>query len=151
LLSVNGREKLASSSQQDPSSAEESRLGAKKRRILIVDDDPDITKTYGLVLEDSGLYEVDTYNEPLIALQNFRPNFYDLALLDIKMPQMNGFELSNKIENIDNKIKVCFISAYNVEDKALRGKYPSLQIKCFLPKPIAVSDLLKRLEIELLR
>lgn len=151
MLSVNCREKLASSSQEDLSSAEESRLGAKKRRILIVDDDPDITKTYGLVLEDSGLYEVDTYNEPLIALQNFRPNFYDLALLDIRMPQMNGFELSNKIENIDNKIKVCFISAYNVEDKALREKYPSLQIKCFLPKPIAVSDLLKRLEIELLR
>jgi CheY-like chemotaxis protein len=151
LLSVNCREKLASSSQQDPSSTEESRLGAKKRRILIVDDDPDITKTYGLVLEDSGLYEVDTYNEPLIALQNFRPNFYDLALLDIRMPQMNGFELSNKIENIDNKIKVCFISAYNVEDKALRENYASLQIKCFLPKPIAVSDLLKRLETELLR
>jgi CheY-like chemotaxis protein len=142
---------LASSSQQDPSSAEESKLGAKKRRILIVDDDPDITKTFGLVLEDSGLYEVDTYNEPLIALQNFRPNFYDLALLDIRMPQVNGFELSNKIEKIDNKIKVCFISAYNVEDKALREKYTSLQIKCFLPKPIAVSDLIKRLEIELLR
>ena len=142
---------MASSSQQDPSSAEESKLGAKKRRILIVDDDPDITKTFGLVLEDSGLYEVDTYNEPLIALENFRPNFYDLALLDIKMPQMNGFELSIKIEKIDNKIKVCFISAYNVEDKALKEKYPSLQIKCFLPKPIAVSELIKRLEIELLR
>jgi CheY-like chemotaxis protein len=142
---------LASSSQQDPSSAEESQLVPKKRRILIVDDDPDITKTFGLVLEDSGLYEVDTYNEPLIALQKFRPNFYDLALLDIRMPQMNGFELSDKIENIDNKIKVCFISAYDVKDKALREKYPSLQIKCFLPKPIAVSDLIKRLEIELLR
>ena len=142
---------MASSSQQDPASAEESKLGAKKRRILIVDDDPDITKTFGLVLEDSGLYEVDTYNEPLIALENFRPNFYDLALLDIKMPQMNGFELSIKIEKIDNKIRVCFISAYNVEDKALKEKYPSLQIKCFLPKPIAVSDLIKRLEIELLR
>ena len=144
-------DKLASSSKQDPSSAEESRLGAKKRRILIVDDDPDITETYGLVLEDSGLYEVDTYNEPLIALQNFSPNLYDLTLLDIRMPQMNGFELSNKIKKIDNKIKVCFISAYNVEDKALREKYPSLQIKCFLPKPIAVSELIKRLEIELLR
>ena len=142
---------MISSSQQDPSSAEESNLGAKKRRILIVDDDPDITKTFGLVLEDSGLYEVDTYNEPLIALENFRPNFYDLALLDIKMPQMNGFELSNEIEKIDNKIKVCFIGSCNVDDKALKEKYPSLQIKCFLPKPIAVSDLIKRLEIELLR
>jgi CheY-like chemotaxis protein len=122
-----------------------------KKRILIVDDDPDIAKTFGLVIEDSGLYEVDTYNEPLIALQNFRPNFYDLALLDIRMPNMNGFELSEKIEKIDNKIKLCFISAYDVEDKALRKQFPSLQVKCFLPKPIAVSDLIKRLEIELLR
>jgi CheY-like chemotaxis protein len=141
--------KLESSSPRD--SSLEPQLGAKKRRILIVDDDPDITKTFGLVLEDSGLYDVDTYNEPLIALQNFSPNLYDLALLDIRMPKMNGFELSVKIEKIDNKIKVCFISAYDGEDKALRERYPSLQIKCFLPKPIAVSDLIKRLEIELLR
>jgi CheY-like chemotaxis protein len=142
---------MASWSQQDPSSAQGSLPGAKKGRILIVDDDPDITKTFGLVLEDSGLYEVDTYNEPLTALQNFKPNFYDLALLDIRMPNMNGIELSDKIEEIDSKVKVCFISAYDVEDKALREKYPSLLIKCFLPKPIAVSDLIKRLEIELLK
>jgi CheY-like chemotaxis protein len=130
---------------------ESTRAGVKKRRILIVDDDPDITKTFGLVLEDSGLYEVDTYNDPLTALQNFRPNFYDLALLDVRMPNMNGFELADKIEKIDNKAKLCFISTYDMEDKALRKQFPSLQVKCFLPKPIAVSDLLKRLEIELLR
>jgi CheY-like chemotaxis protein len=123
----------------------------EKKRILIVDDDPDVTKTFGLVLEDSGLYEVDTYNDPLTALQSFRPNFYDLALLDIRMPYMNGFELSDKIENIDNKVKVCFISAYDVENKALRKQFPSLRVKCFLPKPIAINVLIKRLEIELLR
>jgi CheY-like chemotaxis protein len=123
----------------------------KKGRILIVDDDPDITKTFGLVLEDSGLYEVDTYNDPLAALQNMRPNFYELALLDIRMPKMNGFELSDKINKIDNKVKVCFISAYDIKDKALREKYPLLQVRCFLPKPISVSDLIKTLEIELLR
>src|ERR687896_1342908 len=127
------------------------KIEVKKRRILIVDDDPDITNAFGLVLEDSGLYEVDAYNEPLIALRDFRPNFYDLALLDIRMPNMNGFELSDKLEKIDNKVKVCFISAYDVEDKALRKHFPSLQIKCFLPKPIAVSDLIKTLETELLR
>jgi CheY-like chemotaxis protein len=127
------------------------KIEVKKRRILIVDDDPVITKTFGLVLEDSGLYEVDTYNEPLTALRDFRPNFYDLALLAIRMPNMNGFELSDKIEKIDNKVKVCFISAYDVEDKSLREHFPSLKIKCFLPKPIAVSDLIKTLETELLR
>jgi CheY-like chemotaxis protein len=84
----------------------------KKNKILIVDDDPEITKTFTMVLEDSGLYEVDSYNDPLIALQNFEPNLYDLLLLDIRIPNMNGFELYDKIEKIDNKVKVCFISAY---------------------------------------
>jgi two-component system, OmpR family, response regulator ChvI len=123
----------------------------RKNKILIVDDDPDITKTFSLVLEDSGLYEVDTYNDPQVALQNFRPNFYDLLLLDIRMPRMTGFELYDNIEKIDNKVKVCFISAYDVKDKALREQFPSLQVKCFLPKPIAVSKLIKTLETELLR
>jgi CheY-like chemotaxis protein len=142
---------MVSSSPQDPSPIVEPLLGKKKRRILIVDDDPDITRTFGLVLEDSGLYEVDTCNDPLIALHSFRPNLYDLALLDIRMPDLNGWELSNNIEKRDNKIKVCFISAYDGEDKALREQFPSLKIKCFLPKPIAVSDLLKKIETELLR
>ena len=123
----------------------------RKNKILIVDDDPEITKTFCLVLEDSGLYEVDTYNDPQVALQNFRPNFYDLLLLDIRMPRMTGFELYDNIEKIDNKVKVCFISAYDVKDKALREQFPSLQVKCFLPKPIAVNKLIKTLETELLR
>jgi two-component system, OmpR family, response regulator ChvI len=123
----------------------------RKNKILIVDDDPDITETFSLVLEDSGLYEVDTYNDPQVALQNFRPNFYDLLLLDIRMPRMTGFELYDNMEKIDNKVKVCFISAYDVKDKALREQFPSLQVKCFLPKPIAVSKLIKTLETELLR
>ena len=119
--------------------------------MLIVDDDPDITKTFSLALEDSGLYEVDTYNNPLVALSNLRPNSYDLALLDIRMPAMNGFELYEEIRKIDTKVKVCFISAFDVEDKELREQFPSLQVECFLPKPIAISMLIKKLEIQLLR
>jgi two-component system, OmpR family, response regulator ChvI len=123
----------------------------KKKKILIVDDHPEIIKTFSLVLEDIGLYEVYSHNDPLIALKSFKPNFYDLLLLDIRMPQMNGFELYDKIEKIDNKIKVCFISAYDIGDKALKKQFPSLQVKCFLPKPIAINVLLKKLETELLR
>jgi CheY-like chemotaxis protein len=125
--------------------------GKKKNKILIVDDDPEITKTFTMVLEDSGLYEVDSYNDPLIALQNFETNFYDLLLLDIRMPNMNGFELYDKIEKIDNKVKVCFISAYDVEDKVLRKQFPSLEVKCFLPKPVSIKVLMRKLETELLR
>jgi CheY-like chemotaxis protein len=126
--------------------------GRKNRyKILIVDDDPEITKTFSLVLEDSGLYEVDSYNDPLIALQNFEPNFYDLLLLDIRMPKMNGFELYDKIEKIDNKVKVCFVSAYDVEDKVLRKRFPTLEVKCFLPKPVSIKVFMRKLETELLR
>jgi DNA-binding response OmpR family regulator len=126
-----------------------------KKRILIVDDEVDITLSFSLALEDSGLFEVDTYNDPLVALSNFRPNSYDLLLLDIKMPNMNGFELYDKIKRLDNKVKACFISAYDVDYNALREQFPSLEIDCLLPmdimrKPIEIRKLIKRIEVELL-
>ena len=83
----------------------------------MVDDDPDITLTYSLALEDSG-YIVDTYNDPLVALTRFKPNFYDLLLLDVRMPQMNGLELYEQIKKMDANARVCFISAFNLKHKA---------------------------------
>ena len=126
-----------------------------KKRILIVDDEVDITLSFSLALEDSGLFEVETSNDPLVALSNYRPNYYDLLLLDIKMPNMNGFELYDKIKRIDNKVKVCFISAYDVDYDALREQFPSLEIDCLLPrgvirKPIQIAKLIERIELELL-
>ena len=126
-----------------------------KKRILIVDDEVDITLSFSLALEDSGLFEVDTYNDPLVALSNYRPNSYDLLLLDIKMPNMNGFELYDKIKKLDNKVKVCLISAYDVDYDALREQFPSLEIDCLLPrgvirKPIQIAKLIERIELELL-
>ena len=95
-----------------------------KKRLLIVDDDVDITNSFSLALEDSGLFLVDTYNDPLVALSNYRPNSYDLLLLDIKMPKMNGFVLYDQIKKLDNKVNVCFISAYNVNYTALEEQFP---------------------------
>lgn len=117
---------------------------------MIVDDDPYITKTFRLALEDSGLFEVDTFNDPLIALLNFKPGFYNIVLIDVRMPQMNGFELYNKIRKMDGKEKVCFISAYSLEDRAAIEQFPSLDIECFIPKPIEIGTLLKTLEAQLL-
>jgi DNA-binding NtrC family response regulator len=82
-----------------------------KRRILAVDDDSDITLTVKVGLEDSGLFEVDTFNDPELALSSFRPGLYDLVLVDMRMPKMFGHELYDKMKKIDGKLKVCFMTA----------------------------------------
>jgi DNA-binding response OmpR family regulator len=125
----------------------------QKKKIMIVDDDVDITNSFSLALEDSGLFEVDTYNDPLVALSNYRPNSYDLLLLDIQMPKMNGFELCINIKKIDSKVKVRFISEYDVDE--LREQFPSLELDCFNSKdiirgPIEVNKLIERVQTELL-
>jgi CheY-like chemotaxis protein len=82
-----------------------------KRRILAVDDNPDITTTIKTGLEDSGLFYVDTFNDPKLALSSFRPGMYDLILIDFKMPKMYGHELYDEIKKLDEKVKVCFLTA----------------------------------------
>src|ERR671930_2272710 len=126
------------------------------KRILIVDDDPDITLTFGLGLE--GYYysnkgkirfEVYTYNNPLVALSEFKPNFYDLLLTDIYMPHMNGLELCQKILELDINIRVCFMSAAEVNILALREVYPKVSFGCFIKKPVSIDYLVERLSAEL--
>jgi two-component system, OmpR family, response regulator ChvI len=114
-----------------------------KKRILIVDDESDITESFGIALEDSG-FEVDKFNDPAIALASFRPNLYNLLILDIKMPKMDGFELYDKIKNIDKNVKVFFISAFEIDHAAIRKQYPSLKIENFIPKPILIPELIKK-------
>ena len=89
-----------------------------------------------------------TYNDPLEVLVNFKPNFYDLLVVDIHMPKMNGFELCNKILEIDLNVKICFITAGNINIDGLREVYPALSTGCFINKPISISDLVKRLNEE---
>jgi DNA-binding NtrC family response regulator len=79
--------------------------GNRKRRILAVDDDPDITLTVKAGLEASGLFQVDTFNDPELALSSFRPGLYNLALLDFRMPKMYGHELYDEMKRIDKKMK----------------------------------------------
>jgi two-component SAPR family response regulator len=81
------------------------------KRILLVDNEADVTSLFKMVLEMND-YEVDTYNDPLEALSNFKPNSYGLALLDIRIAPMNGFELYKKIRNMDGNLKACFITAF---------------------------------------
>jgi PleD family two-component response regulator len=128
-----------------------SKIAVKKGRVLIVDDDSDITSSFSLCLEDTGLFEVVTYNDSVEALSNFNADFYDLVLLDIKMPKLDGFELCEKMKRVDSKVKICFISAFDIDSPELKDVVQSLGVECFIPKPILVKDLIKRIETELLR
>jgi DNA-binding NtrC family response regulator len=121
-----------------------SKNGSKNpRRILIVDDEPDITSTFDMILQMNG-FEVDTYNDPLLALSDFKPDLYGLALIDIRMPVMNGFELYKKIKDIDNSIEVCFITAFEDYREEFKESFPELEeAKYFSRKPKAIEDLVK--------
>src|SRR5947209_15323077 len=82
----------------------------KGNKILIVDDEPDVCEVLKKVLEKNG-FTVDSFSDPLLALENFRPMIYDLLLLDIKMPDMDGFRLYQEMKKMDSRVKVCFLTA----------------------------------------
>jgi CheY-like chemotaxis protein len=90
------------------------------KRILIVDDEPDITFTLRIVLEENGFKEVDVFNEPLLALQNFKSRVYSLLITDVAMPRMDGFELYEQMRKIDDRIKVTFVTASEINYEALK-------------------------------
>jgi CheY-like chemotaxis protein len=127
------------------------------KRILIVDDDPDITLTFKVALKEDYRdndnnkirFEVYTYDNPFVALSEFKPNFYDLLLTDINMPGINGFELCQKILQLDVNVRICFISAAEVNIEALREIYPKVSFGCFIKKPVTIDKLVKRLLAEL--
>jgi CheY-like chemotaxis protein len=126
------------------------------KRIMIVDDDTDITITFKAAIEEcnkndvaSKRIEVHTSNNPVVALSEFKPNYYDLLLVDINMPYMNGFELCEKIFAIDINIRVCFMSSGEINREALRELYPTRQEGCFIRKPVTIDYLLERIRSEL--
>src|SRR5918912_3199612 len=111
-------------------------------RILLVDDEPDIAMAFKIGLEDNG-FAVDTFDSPLKALSNFKAGFYDLLLLDIKMPKMNGIEAYQQMKEIDKKAKVCFITASEMHFYEDIRK--EIGVNRLIRKPIRISDLVKNL------
>lgn len=130
------------------------KLVKKENRILLVDDETDITAALKIALEDAG-YIVHTYNDPLIALSEFKPGYYDLVILDIKMQEMNGFELYAEMRKVDNQVKFCFITAgqmyYNEvrkekQEEEKEESYCKLKTEQFLQKPISNIELLETID-----
>jgi two-component system, OmpR family, response regulator ChvI len=120
----------------------------RKKRILVVDDEPDLTYTLKLGLEDTGSFEVDAFNDPELALSAFKPGNYDFLLIDIRMPKMSGYDLYDKIRAIDSKVKSCFITAYEINYQALREQFPLLKMECYA-KPLEIDDLVRKINEEL--
>ena len=110
-----------------------------KRRILIIDDDIDINNLFKLFLEYDG-YKVDAFTDPIDALYSFRKNFYDLVLLDLKMPKMNGMILYKKLQNIDPNILFCFITANKEYIEHLKKSIANIE-NIVIYKPILLSEL----------
>ena len=129
-------------------------------RILLVDDEADITTVNTLGLQDNG-FKVDAFNDPIQALSDFKNGAYDLALLDYRMPKMNGLELYLKIRKVDDKVKICFITAFDIStgnlkkdsqsnsNKTDQDKEEEEDVKCIIQKPIDIDNLVKRIKEEL--
>jgi DNA-binding response OmpR family regulator len=116
------------------------------KRVLLVDDEPDHNLTLKMVLEENG-FKVDSFTDPLLALRNFKEqdSMYELLILDIKMPEMNGFELYRQIKKIDDKVKVCFLTASEMDYGVYTDIVNSLDPEYFIRKPINNEELVKRL------
>jgi CheY-like chemotaxis protein len=117
-----------------------------KKRILIVDDERDVGRTLKMILENYG-FDIDSFTDPAVALEQFKPSLYDLTIIDIRMPEINGFELYDQLKSRDPNIKTLFISAlsYLTYDNH-KGKqpYPIKGERHFIKKPIGNKELLEQ-------
>ena len=116
------------------------------KKILVVNDEADINTTVRQVLEDRG-FKVDSYEDPHLALKNFKPQYYDLVIIDSKMPRMNGFAFYRGIKTMDKKVKACFLTAAELQSEHYSDEtLSSLPSNCFIRIPIQNERLLERIE-----
>ena len=115
------------------------------KRILVVDDEADTNTALHEILEQNG-FIVDSYEDPFLALENFKPHFYDLLILDIKMPEMSGFSFYREIKKRDDKLKICFLTAGEMYYGSYSDIFSSLPANCFIRKPVTNDELLKHMD-----
>jgi len=115
------------------------------KRILVVDDEADTNTALHEILEQNGCI-VDSYEDPFLALENFKPHFYDLLILDIKMPEMSGFSFYREVKKRDDKMKVCFLTAGEMYYGSYSDIFSSLPANCFIRKPVTNDELLKHMD-----
>ncbi len=111
----------------------------KQKKILLVDDEPDMTAMLKMVLERAE-FTVDTFNDPLLALKSLKPNLYDIVILDVIMPEMDGIELYHQLRKVDPTIEVCFLTASNevYREESIKEKHCELNRDLFLEMPLPI-------------
>ena len=119
-------------------------------RILIVDDEEDIRMVLSRGLINEG-FAVQAEGDPVNALKNYKKGSFDLLLLDIRMPEMNGFELYREIRKLDPQVRVCFITAFEIYFDEFKRVFPKISVSCFIRKPITISQLARTVREELSR
>jgi DNA-binding NtrC family response regulator len=121
-----------------------------KAKILLVDDEQDITTVLKQNLEEVHGYFVHASNKPERALFDFKPGFYDAILLDIRMPNMSGFELARAIWEKDPDARICFMTAFEIYEGEAKKVFKDFKQHCFLKKPIHAKALVEHIEKHLL-
>ena len=116
----------------------------KMKKILVVDDEPDVCFVLEELLSENG-FVVDSFENPTLALEKFKAHSYDLVVLDIKMPELNGFALYRQIKRFNKKVKVCFITAGEIYYDEYSDIFSSVPAKYFIRKPIENEELMKRI------
>ena len=124
-------------------------MSSNNKRVLVVDDEQDITTVMKFGLRKFG-FEVDVFNDPKIALSQFKPNYYSAIILDVRIPGMTGFELARRIWAMDPNARICFFSAFEVYENEARKTFVDFKTHCFIKKPIVPSQLAKHIEEHLL-
>lgn len=115
----------------------------KNKRILLVDDEPDVNLTIRLILEENE-FKVDSFTDASQALENFLAGLYDLVMLDVKLPAMDGFLLYKKIKKLDDKVRICFLTtADRTCYQTLKEQYPSIKENGVIYKPVDNESLLR--------
>jgi CheY-like chemotaxis protein len=124
------------------------------KKILLVDNEVDITYALTNALENYG-FNIEAFNDPILALNSYNSNFYDLVILDIKMPKMDGFELYNKIRDKDPQVKICFLTASELFYEEFRKARFLLSEKIgeeyFIQKPIKTDDLVQKINVLMMK
>jgi DNA-binding NtrC family response regulator len=118
---------------------------------MTVDDEEDVTFCLSTVLQETGLFEVDGFTDPQHALSSFKPGKYDLVILDIRMPKMNGFELYKKIKLLDKNVDICFLTAvndfneYKIVHRDIVAEIEKNDDSCIIDKSADTQQLIKKI------